>query len=969
MPLDSANPPPAFDGSLKPRWRPTAGWVALAVVVALIVVTLLILSAQPHGPSSLAADEPSQLKFSDELAALQYNNGALYTRIHRDSLLNSSPLLFVPAWWLFIACLGWLTWPLLFAALPGLHDRGYAFAKLVGLLLVSWPAWYAASLRVPLWNQAGLMLVVVGVAFVSGVVGWKQRAALLAFFRARWRRLLAVEALTLALFLLGLAVRLLNPDLWQSVLGNEQPMDFAYFNGVLRSTVFPPIDPWYAGGYLNYYYFGFVIYAAPVLLLGFVPSVAYNLIVATLFAFTGLGAFSVAFHLTSALNERQQAAPEQATPKANPWLAGFAAILLAVVLGNLDATRLLISKVATLGGYDRNVTLQQFLSADFIDRENRAPTGEETAEIEQRAARNDPIDRIRFEAANTSAVLQTSLNGVRALLAGERIGFRARDWLWEPTRVYAVPPLLENNGLTEMPAFPFINGDFHPHVVSLPLQLLVLALLLAAVLHPPDAAGSRLLLVLITGLVVGLFRAVNTWEWPVYSLLTLSVYGFIAFKRYAPLARVLLWSALFGLVSLFVALPFAVHYKSIYGGVRWWDGYHTQALAFLDVFGLFLFLLVSFLIWETTRWRRDAAHPASRAFRTTSVLGLMVAVAVGLALLFLGYGVPIVVLPLLAWLAILFFRPGQSPVIQFMLLLVAFALCETLGVEFVALLGDEGRQNTVGKLYLHVWLILSVTGSAGLALLASELSSWPAGRRRAWKLALGLLVGIAAVFPVATLLTRANHREAPDTPLTFDGLAFLQTAVHGEGNPAVIEANPAVGTFGLSEDLALIHWLQDHDAGASVVLEAVFNRPYHWVARISAFTGSPTVLGWGKHQSQQRTLPGMYDTIIARLRDVNRFYNTTDIPEAVTLLQRYQVDYVVVGRLERAYYPAEGLQKLADMARQGWLEVAFQAGESTLYRVVAPTDDQPLFTRALDHVAGLAGAGQNRAAYRLQDAL
>ena len=50
-------------------------------------------------------------------------------------------------------------------------------------------------------------------------------------------------------------------------------MDFAYFNGVLRSTIFPPIDPWYAGGYINYYYFGYVIVGTPVLLLKMVPAI------------------------------------------------------------------------------------------------------------------------------------------------------------------------------------------------------------------------------------------------------------------------------------------------------------------------------------------------------------------------------------------------------------------------------------------------------------------------------------------------------------------------------------------------------------------------------------------------------------------------------------------------------------------------------------------------------------------------
>jgi len=60
-----------------------------------------------------------------------------------------------------------------------------------------------------------------------------------------------------------------------------------------------------------------------------------------------------------------------------------------------------------------------------------------------------------------------------------------------------------------------------------------------------------------------------------------------------------------------------------------------------------------------------------------------------------------------------------------------------------------------------------------------------------------------------------------------------------------------------------------------------------------------------------------------RIDDVNNFYTTTDIQAARDFLKQFQVQYIIVGDLERAYYAPEGIAKFQQMVSQGMLQIVF----------------------------------------------
>src|SRR5581483_4280324 len=82
-----------------------------------------------------------------------------------------------------------------------------------------------------------------------------------------------------------------------SIHGLEKYMDFGFVNSNLRTEYFPAKDLWLAPLTINYYYFGHLVTALLTRLSGIDPIIAYNLMIATLFAF----AFSLAFSLAANL--------------------------------------------------------------------------------------------------------------------------------------------------------------------------------------------------------------------------------------------------------------------------------------------------------------------------------------------------------------------------------------------------------------------------------------------------------------------------------------------------------------------------------------------------------------------------------------------------------------------------------------------------------------------------------------------
>jgi len=961
-----------------------------------------------RSPPGELSSIPSNIILPSDRLEVQREGGTWSDLFNRESLINRSPFLTTVIWWITIGLIGLLAFPLTRVAFRGLYDGGYALARIVGLLFVAWLTWLLASVEIS-FGRPLIVAVLFVLALLSFGIVWRDREELKTFFREKRKEILWVEVLAITLFLLDLAIRLGNPDLWHPFKGGEKPMNFSYLNAVLKSTSFPPFDAWFADGYINYYYFGYVIVGVPIRLLGIVPSTAYNLVVPTLFALLGLSAFSVGYNLVYRLRKTSAS-----IESLNPRVVGVIAALALVLLGNLGSARLIYDGFKEVGGMPR----------------------EEDA---------SPIIELSY-----------AVKGVGMYMTGEKdFPIRSDRWYWDPSRAIEPGPG-EVGPITEFPFFTFLYADLHAHMIDLPITVVTLAWGLSWILAVKQKKRMRILdfcvAMLIGAMFLGAMRPTNTWDFPTYwGLAVFAVIAAVVYRRgqenWRSMSEALIAIAAFALVGvdwylrreldigfvfeLLVALsisiavgviwikrgringwiflesgiiaaflvalsyilyqPFNLWYKQGYTAVKLWEGSQTQLNDYVVVHGFFLFLILSWMLWELRQWMArtpiSALHRVRRYLLWFSVL-LIGSIAVVVILIESGVEstwLSILILmfssgmqsgflsiPVLIFSMVLLFWAGLPTEKRIVLFLVATGIALTILVEVIVLEGDISRMNTVFKFYLQVWTLFALSATAGFAWIWGEISQWARTWRGGWIAILFWLVFLVALYPVTATSAKISDRMAQDAPHELDGMSYMPYATYHD----------IAGPMELSEDYQAILWMQENVQGSPVIVEA--NTPeYRWGSRFTIYTGLPGVLGWNWHQRQQRGFGGD-NSVMERAYAIAEFYSTRSIEEAWDFLEEFDVSYIIVGQLEMQYYevvkpctpspdgqevycdmagrpvgmpapdvpiaeclpmdgdpgstqftcPTYGLVKFEDMRDLGFLEVAYTYGETKIYKVV-----------------------------------
>ncbi|MCL7413095.1 MAG: DUF2298 domain-containing protein [ANME-2 cluster archaeon] len=192
-------------------------------------------------------------------------------------------------WWMVLELIGLAAMPATAWIFRNLQDKGVTLSKILGLVMVTYLSWILTYLGFE--YSAIIVGICVLMVFSLSMVIFVNRG-----FPFDQKTLIRSELLFTAAFLFFVILRAYRPEIYWT--GGEKFMDMSFINIILRSTSFPPMDPWLSGEPMQYYYFGYLVAANLIKLSGVPAAIGFNLGVASMFALSATAAYGLGEHLT-----------------------------------------------------------------------------------------------------------------------------------------------------------------------------------------------------------------------------------------------------------------------------------------------------------------------------------------------------------------------------------------------------------------------------------------------------------------------------------------------------------------------------------------------------------------------------------------------------------------------------------------------------------------------------------------------
>ena len=570
----------------------------------------------------------------------------------------------------------------------------------------------------------------------------------------------------------------------------EQYMDYGFMNAIYRQKKLPFEDMWCAGRKVNYYYLGQAAAVYLCRLSGVTPEYGYNLMLCTLFASLVMTVFTlVEAFLGSGLN----------MGRAGSYTGGAAASLMCACGGN--------------GHYIvYGIIRELYYRIRGIDTESHYWFPKSTMFIGFEA---DAIDK----------------------------------------------------GKHEFPSYTLILGDLHAHACNMMFTIPLLAVLFDYALNPrrvddtlmsdtpgADKKDSTKLKVsinkslsdiagevsashmILTGVLLGLFKGVNYWDFLIYYVVSGAVILAADLKRYGTgigtVLKVLLKGLFILAVSCIVMLPFSTGYDRPEYGIYFAD-YYSPPDRFFIIWFAHIAMSVTLLAYIAVRHkRRETGH------RDTHDQVMAAVTLCGLGLLLLP--------------EIIYVKDIYPEAYQ--------------------------RFNTMFKLTYQAFILLSISSGMCTGILLDRGIDALKDKKR-----IGLpAMSVSITFCILVLMLASYS--GPAVKQWF-GNVFVP------GNRKSISATEFIENDTIFNNAReAIDILNDDGRNLRILEES--GTSYKPENKLSVFTGASTVMGWNVHEWLWRNDKEM---VSERNREVNCFYSCGLKDYCRAFLDAYDVDYIYVG--------------------------------------------------------------------------
>ncbi len=703
-------------------------------------------------------------------------------------------------WWATIAYIGIIFLPLTNLLFHKFHDKGYLFSKSIGVAVIGYLMWFLSSIGILKFTLVSCIICVVVSLFFNTVILYLQR-------KYRKERYHPSQG--------GIAKFLLDNKSFDTIVG-EELFFFALFLFFCYIRGFKP-DVYGTGGTEKFMDYGFM---TSMMRSETMPPQDFW------FSGTKLNYYYVGQYLATFLTKLSKVEVSSAYNLMLMMLGAFVVVLPYSLVYNV-VLRFMQEK-------EKKGRFVPFLSGGI-------------AGIAVCIAGNMHYPTYQF-----FEPLIRKFFGMEA----------STDHYWFPdaTRFIGYHPETTDKTIHEFPAYSFVLGDLHAHVINIMFVLTVMAILFAWSCERRAKREDKLSIwkevlnpaLIVLSFFIGLFHTTNYWDFPIYYVVSGAVILFTNIIVYNSKGKeVLLITAVQGIfifvASTIIALPFTMNFDKISTNICLTVN-HTPLNQLIILWGLPVFVVIVFLcfvISDFSNSRKESLSIDQRKhkpifahlFESITVSDLFI-LTIGLC------AIGLILIP------------------------------EVIYVEDIYS-GDYKRANTMFKLTYQAFIMFGLCfGYIFLRLL------WFGTSKRQKSVAITSII----LFSLSVCYVQ-NAVKA------WYGNIFHMQSYKGLDSTAHMENS-------MPDDNLAIDWLNEHITGTPVVLEAP-GLSYTDYLRVSVMTGLPTVLGWRTHEWLWKSDTTVLD---AREADIQLIYTSEDEEEVMKLIRKYEVAYVYVGRLEKDKY-------------------------------------------------------------------